>query len=153
MKQQKYIDNLKESLDFLNDSLQWLERSFTKCSAIGIKKDLTKDEYDEFENLASRFARTSDILIQKVLKSIDLVEFEPEGTLIDVINRADKRGFFESVDDIREIRDLRNDIVHEYLTEELENVFKNIFKYTPKLFTIINNIKEYCAKYSEIRGI
>jgi len=149
VKQQKYINNLKESLEFLNVSLQWLERSFTKCSAIGIKNELTKDEYDEFENLASRFARTSDILIQKVLKSIDLVEFEPEGTLIDVINRADKRGFFESIDDIREIRDLRNDIVHEYLAEELENVFKNIFKYTPKLFNIVNNIKEYCAKYND----
>jgi len=147
MTQQKYIDNLKESLDILNDSVKWVKRSFGKCSEIGVKENFSEYEYDEFENLASRFARTSDILIQKIFRSIDLMEFERTGTLIDTINRAHRRGLFDSIDDIREIRDLRNDIVHEYVKEELEKLFLKIFKYTPKLLSIVTNVEKYCSGY------
>ncbi len=142
--QKDYIANLKENLDILDDALSWFNRSYKKCSEIGIKENYTADEFDIFETLTSRYARVVDILIQKVFRSIDAVEFESYGTMIDVVNRAHKRRLFKSVDEIRRIKDLRNEITHEYVMEDIKNIFKETFLFAPKLMEIINSTKSYC---------
>jgi uncharacterized protein YutE (UPF0331/DUF86 family) len=67
--------------------------------------------------------------------------------MIDVVNRADKRGLFESVDLIREIRDLRNKIAHEYSKEDQEKLFVDVMRLTPRLFGIADGIFAYCARF------
>ncbi|MFP4025299.1 MAG: hypothetical protein ACLFVR_12310 [Thiohalospira sp.] len=143
-KQQDYIENLKENIKILDEALSWLKRSYTKCSNVGIKEEYSADEFDIFETLTSRYARVVDILIHKVFRSIDSVELVNEGTMIDVINRSHKRGLFENVDEIRQIKDLRNEITHEYVMENIKNVFNETFRFTPKLFNIIESTKNYC---------
>ncbi len=64
--------------------------------------------------------------------------------MIDVINRSHKRGLFKDIDEIRQIKDLRNEITHEYVMENVKDVFIETFKYTPQLFKIINTTKAYC---------
>ena len=147
--QKDYIANLKENLDILDDALSWFNRSYKKCSEIGIKENYTADEFDIFETLTSRYARVVDILIQKVFRSIDAVEFEGHGTMIDVVNRAHKRRLFKSVDEIRRIKDLRNEITHEYVMEDIKNIFKETFFFAPKLMEIINSTKSYCQALFE----
>jgi uncharacterized protein YutE (UPF0331/DUF86 family) len=147
MTQDEYVQNLSNDLELLERSLFWLKRSFDICSAFGCKEVFSAEEYDAVETLTSRYARTSDILIQKIFRSIDKVELEDRGTMIDVINRADKRRLFESVDEIREIRDLRNKIAHEYSKEDLEKLFADVVRLTPRLHTISGNIFAYCARY------
>lgn len=147
MIQKDYILNLIEILKLLDESLYWLKRSYDICHRIGIRDNYTDEELDAFEVLTSRFARISDIIIQKVFRGIDKVEFEDKGTLIDAINRAHKRGLFDSIDEIRVMKDLRNSIAHEYVTEDLEDIFKDVLQYIPQVFVIINNIKTYCQRY------
>ena len=67
--------------------------------------------------------------------------------MIDVINRVHKRGLFESVDDVRQIKDLRNDIAHEYVLYDIKSIFSETFYFTPKLLDIVENTKKYCKKY------
>ena len=93
MKQKDLILNLFDTINILDNAVHWLKRSYTICSGIGVKESYTEEESDDLETLTSRFARVSDILIQKAFRSIDAVEFENKGTLIDVVNRAHKRGF------------------------------------------------------------
>lgn len=147
MTQNDYINNLIETLKLLDDSLYWLKRSYNICLKIGILEDYNDEEFDHYETLTSRFARVSDIITQKVFRSIDAVEFEEGGTLLDVLNRAHKRNLFESIDDIRFIRDLRNHIIHEYDKINLKTLFQDILKHTPNLFEIIEKTKKYCNKY------
>lgn len=147
MKQTDIILNLFDTIDLLDNAVHWLQRSFTICSGVGVKENYTEEEYDALETLTSRFARVSDIIIQKVFRSIDAVEFENQGTLIDVVNRAHKRGFFESVEKIREIRELRNSIAHEYIQECLADIFADVLKLTPELFNMVVQMKNYCKKY------
>ena len=141
-----YIQNLIHDLDTLEKSLYWLRRSFTICTSIGVKSEYSEDEFDAIETLTSRYARTSDIIIQKIFRSIDKVEFEDSGTMIDVINRAYKRGLFDSVDEIRTIKDLRNKIAHEYAKEDIESVFAQVINFTPEIFRIAARVREYCEK-------
>jgi len=147
MKQEDAIKILKENVSILRDALRWLERSFNICTKIGSKENYRDEEFDNMETLASRFARVSDIVFQKLFRSIDQVELEDKGTLLDAVNRAHQRGIIESVDKMREIRELKNQIVHEYVKADLQNVFIDILEYTPLLTSISNNIFEYCKKY------
>jgi len=51
---------LLENLEGMRKSVLWLKRSYTKCARIGVKDQYTEDEFDDFENLASRYARMLD---------------------------------------------------------------------------------------------
>jgi uncharacterized protein with HEPN domain len=141
------INILKENIHILQDALYWLKRSLTICGKLGLKTELSEEEFDNMETLSGRFARVSDIIQQKVFRSIDQVELEDRGTLLDSINRAHKRNLINSVEEMREIRDLRNQIVHEYIKEDLQEVFKDILEFTPRLITICDNVIIYCEKY------
>ena len=142
-----YILNLFRDLDILNQSLYWLRRSYMICTRIGVKPAYADDEFDAIETLTSRYARTSDIIIQKIFRSIDKVEFEESGTMIDVINRAHKRGLFDSIDQIRTIKDLRNKIADEYAKEDIESIFAQVIKFTPEIFGIAAKTVAYCSRY------
>ncbi|HHO42079.1 MAG TPA: capsule biosynthesis protein [Epsilonproteobacteria bacterium] len=44
------------------------------------------------------------------------------------------------------MKDVRNTIVHEYIEDELVNVFDEVLEYTEKLIVIIKNSLEYIDK-------
>lgn len=87
--------NLKEILadeiQLLDRALIMLQHSFGNCEEIGVKNEYDLDEYEKFEALSSRFARTCDIFIQKLLRLIDEIDLESPGTIRDRINRAAKK--------------------------------------------------------------
>lgn len=141
------IENLFEVLQELDNADYWLKRSWEKCKQIEPGRELSEQEYDDLEAFTSRFARSSDLLLQKVFRAIDAVELERSGTLLDAANRAEKRNIIESVDDIRRIREVRNEISHEYLTNNLTGLFEEVRQLTPLLRTMILNAKEYCKRY------
>ena len=142
-----YFEVLKENVEILNKSAEWVQRSYEQSKNIENKENYSIEEFDKLENLASRYARTTDMLVNKVLRSIDTVESEDIGTIIDIMNRAEKRGIVQSAELLHTIKDLRNDIVHEYQISEITKFFIDIQKYTPALLEIIKNVNTYCSKY------
>ena len=147
MKKGDYTEYLFETLKDLEDSKKWLKRSYDICHKLGIKDQYSAEEFDAFENLCSRFSRTSDIILQKTLRGIDKVELEDKGTLIDSINRAHKRGLVSSADKMREIRELRNEISHEYTNRVLKDVFGTVLEFCPVIFEIIDKINQYSERF------
>ncbi len=147
--QRDYILILHDTLKDLDESRRWLQRSYDICRAIGSKDEYRDDEFDAFETLTGRFARTCDMVIQKGFRSIDKVELEDRGTLLDALNRAQKRGLIASIDEIRLVRDLRNEIVHEYRRTYLQKLFQSILVQTPELFSLLDRIRDYCRQYAD----
>jgi hypothetical protein len=127
----------------LEKQLFWIEISFNECSNIGIKKEYSVDEFGRFETLCSRYSRGIDFLIRKIFRTLDEYEFENQGTLIDVVNNAHKRGLFEDIDELRIMKDVRNTIAHEYIEDKLTEVFDEVLLYTAKLMDIIHNTLNY----------
>ncbi len=146
---QETLDVLRANLAGMQRSIHWLRRSYDACLRIGIRQTYTEEEFDAYENLSGRYARTVDVIISKVLRSIDAVELEDGGTLIDVVNRAEKRGLVASADLLRDRKDLRNDIVHEYETDDLRGLFRQVLEATPLLFSIAEAIDRYCARFEQ----
>ncbi len=146
MRKAASVELLRNGLDQLEAGIGWLERSYAQCESIGIKARYTADEYDRYENLTSRYARVADLIVQKVLRSIDSVELIEPGTLIDTANRAVSRGFVDSVETLRGHKDLRNDIAHEYQTEDLAELFSDVLRMTPELLSLARVILSYGRK-------
>ncbi len=140
------IKLLKENLDAMDSAVSWLARSIGICNRIGIKADYADEEYDAFETLSSRYARAVDLIVRKVLRTIDLVEFEQPGTLIDTVNRAARRGLIDNVDALRTMTDLRNEIAHDYIKSELVEAFENILYQTPQVIALAKRIKDYAER-------
>ncbi|MBL0686612.1 MAG: hypothetical protein JJV95_00235 [Sulfurospirillum sp.] len=136
-------EKLKQDNILLKKQLSWLKISTCQCKKITIKKEYTVEEFGNFETLCSRYSRSMDFLIRKIFRTLDEFEFENQGTLVDVINNAHKRELFEDIEMLRVMKDLRNTIVHEYIEDELIDVFEEVLKYSEILIEIINNTLYY----------
>ncbi|MBU1677993.1 MAG: hypothetical protein KKD86_03940 [Bacteroidetes bacterium] len=84
---------LTNNIKALVKQLEWLQFSFDKCQTFGIKQEYTPEEFDRFETLNLIFAPSIDFLMRKVFRSLDEIEYENQGTLIEVVDNAHKRGY------------------------------------------------------------
>jgi hypothetical protein len=82
---------LRDAAAGLGQATASLQRAADLCAKLGPGPAFSPAELDTIEVLASRFSRTTDFLVNKVLRALDRYELEPEGTLLDTINRAEKR--------------------------------------------------------------
>lgn len=137
------IKLFNKELTLLDEANKVLVYSYEVCSQIGIKETYSFEELDKFEALTSRFARVSDMLIQKMFRLIDVLELEKAGSIIDRINRAEKRNLIYSGEVFKEIRHLRNDIAHEYLPSAIEEIFKKVLELTPYIIDCVNRVKDW----------
>ncbi|MCF6330809.1 MAG: hypothetical protein L3I99_04605 [Sulfurimonas sp.] len=139
-------EKLEQDYLLLKKQLAWLEISLNECEIIGIKEKYSIEEFGKFETLCSRYSRGIDFLIRKIFRSLDEYEFENQGTLIDVVNNAHKRGLFSDIQEMRIMKDVRNTIAHEYIEDELVEVFEEVLNYSAILKQIINTTLKYIQK-------
>jgi len=140
------LEILIAHLNSLKKALAWLNDSFRKCRYYDKILEYTNDEFSDLEALSARFSRTLDILTQKVYRSFDLIEYAESGTLIDAVNHAEKRGILNSGNLIRDMKNIRNQIAHEYLEEALRDIFIAVIKLTPDLITYCDIAIVYSEK-------
>ena len=107
------------------------------------KESYDLEEQESYEALTSRFARTSDILTQKVLKTFYMLMEEDIRSIIDGANFLERLEAIENADDLLNIRELRNQVAHEYVEQDLPSLFSDILRHVPLLITIISSVKKY----------
>lgn len=143
MNKEKIIQLLHDELFLLNKSLDVLNYSLENCKKIGIQPKYNMLELSEFESLSSRFARSSDILTQKVLKTLFIYMQEEAKFFMDRCNLSEKIGLVNTADDLYNIRKLRNDISHEYCIIDITEIFEPLLQYSNLLLDIVDNTKIY----------
>lgn len=117
--------------------------SLKRANDIGIKSEYNLDELEVFEALCSRYARLLDIYVNKLLRTIDIIELFEEGTRLDSVIRAEKRGFVDEYKLLIKMKDVRNHIVHDYSLEELSELFGIVVNYSNELLYIIEKTLNY----------
>jgi hypothetical protein len=140
------LAQLNENFELLEKSMTALDYSYVKCAAIGEKEIYDLEEQESFEALTSRFARTSDILTQKVFKTLFILLQENIKTIIDAANFLEKLEVIEKADDLLNIREIRNQIAHEYVESDIRDLFFDVLRYVPEMKKIIKNAKAYYDK-------
>lgn len=136
------LDYLLECWQSTERALRWLERSYRLSPQPPYEK-ASEEEWDQLEALSGRYARVADILMHKLFRALDRYEFEASGSLLDAANRAVKRGLVDSVNELREMKDLRNEIVHEYAIEDLAALYAEIYRMTPDLIDLVKRVGTY----------
>ena len=127
MNKSRYGEQLRISREELLSAVRHLK--FSRDSVAQLKPvkeidDWPPGDLEKVEAFTSRFARVVDLLIHRVFRSIDFYELQEPGTLLDVANRAERRGFVESVDWLREMKDARNRIAHDYTGDQLPDLLE-----------------------------
>ena len=140
---------LQEGLAHLEQAASHLALSHDRTLAIIRQENWTSEELERLESLSSRFARLSDLLTQKIMRLIDELELTPDGTLLDRIQRAEKRDWVESAGDLVQIRELRNLIAHEYAADRLPEIYKSVSILTPKLLAVVPRALAYAAQLAQ----
>jgi hypothetical protein len=148
MKKPNNLDILKENISALKEAVKWLERSYRICKEFNTDH-LSEKGMDAFEGLTSRFARASDILFNKVYRSIIYIEKGQNLPWIDVVIYLEKKQVIDKAEDARLIKELRNDIVHEYAMTDLTELFKEVLNYTPVLLQYSEKAKKEAGKLKE----
>lgn len=138
---------LTEQEKTLSAASQVLQESYGRVQAILAKSKgsspLSSAESESCEALTSRFARLRDLLVQRVFRTVDQIELVDEGSILDRLNRTEKREIIESAEKWKEFRELRNDIAHEYLIDSSDGVLKDAAAAAPDLFRAVEAWKKY----------
>jgi len=134
---------LLENVQMLEQSAEQLRYSLEKCKTLA--SPFSPENLESIEALSARFARTADILTQKVVRSLLLYLREEAGSFIDTTNRMEKMGLTDSAQTMLEIRDLRNEIVHDYSHRDSKEVKDACIALAPALLDAIARTKEYIA--------
>jgi len=147
--QQKVHDNLNGSYKRLL-RLENAFRALQKHSVFPLNKDSFSKILESVEYLAYsdqiiyRFSKLQDCMGAKLFKAVLLYEGENVNKpFLDILNQLEAINII-SVDEWFEIRDLRNEIAHDYEdNEELAiNILNTIFKLKKELEEILNAIKK-----------
>ena len=72
---------------------------------------------EQMEAFVSRYGRMQDTMADKLLPRWLLALAERPGSQIETLNRAERLGVLESTETWLEARNLRNRLVHEYMTD------------------------------------
>lgn len=121
----------------LAKALGHLEYSFSKASNILKKPILSEDDLEDLEGFGSRFARASDIGVQKLLR-FKVMEKDPgfRGGVIDILNQSEKFGWIRSASDWAKIRELRNVTAHEYTETEVRELYGEIVRLSGEVLAL-----------------
>ncbi|MEJ2586517.1 MAG: hypothetical protein P8165_02850 [Deltaproteobacteria bacterium] len=138
---------LRNEIENLGQARDALMYSYERCRPLTIEAGMDNGTMERFEALTARFARLSDIMIQKVFRTLDALDLEGRGTVRDRINRAEKRGVIQSADEFVEIRMVRNEIAHEYKRETILEIFERVLSLTPKLMDAVEGIEARSETY------
>ncbi len=88
----KTLQYLEENFTQADEAANHLNISFERCRDFISNADFTEEQLIELEALTARFARVSDLLIQKIFKTIDQLDASAPGTVRDRILQAEKKG-------------------------------------------------------------
>lgn len=122
--------------------IHWLKKSDERLFSSGFNLldmstlDEQPDVADKIEAFVARFGRCQDTIGDKLLPVVLRWKGEKTLTVIDNLNRASRLGWLDSVELWVEARNLRNQMVHEYV-ENAEELSAALWRAHELLPTVI----------------
>ena len=130
---------LQNELHSLEAAASHLAYSLERCKASKTWLTPTLEQMERLESLSARFARLSDLLVQRIFRLFDELELVGSSTVLDRIYRAEKRGWAQA-DSLIQIRELRNLIAHEYAAESMAEIYAAIQALAPNLLLTVPKV-------------
>ena len=148
---------IKKYLHQCDKHQKWIEKAYNDVKPIlplSLKsyQQLRDEDVRSIDQYLFRFAKLQDTIGEKLFKMIvsDFAEDVSRLSFIDILNRLEKVGILDSVEEWRSLRNARNNIAHQYddEPEETADALNKIFAQKDLLIGIYRNIRDYYAKLS-----
>lgn len=143
------VDICQTHAERLNWSMQHLadKQPYTAVSL----SELTEMELAVFDQFIVRFSKLQDVMGAKLLPAvIELTHEEGElTTFIDKLNRLEKIGALDSVEQWLKLREMRNQFAHDYPDDpEIQSALLNkAFGMAGQLLRCLEHVVHFAAKY------
>jgi len=112
---------------------------------------------EQLEAFVSRFGRMQDTIADKLLPRWLLALAEVPGSQIETLNRAERLGVLTTTEDWLAARNLRNRLVHEYMTDAVKFVedLELAKEFSVMLIETFNRLRRYALERMaiEIEGL
>ncbi|MDQ7090354.1 MAG: nucleotidyltransferase substrate binding protein [Methylococcales bacterium] len=146
---EKFEKNLKEAaihLQRINEAFEELSinYSFPIETEDFLKILVNRNELAFADQIIYRFSKTQDSMGAKLFKSF--VQYQGENInrpFLDILNSLEKLDILD-VEKWFELREIRNEIAHDYEENELlaKTILNNIYRYKEELNTILNMLEQ-----------
>lgn len=142
---QELSEILTDMLNRANSAIDLVEASYAKFTPFDPTKKYSPAELEPYDVLSDRFVRSVEIAL-KLFQSFEIYHFgESSDTLRDTLNRMAKLDLISSTDLWFQMREVRNRFVHDYLPEEIRDIYDDL---TEKFYPELASLK---SKLSSIR--
>ncbi|MEK7704896.1 MAG: hypothetical protein AAB426_08050 [Myxococcota bacterium] len=111
----------------LRNTHRHLDYSYRKVLGLSLERDLGEEELESLESFSSRFARYSDMIVARYFRAL-MLDRDPafRGSVIDLLNSAEKLGWIDSANTWRRIRELRNVAAHQYTDDDFLALYREL---------------------------
>lgn len=123
-KDQRYIT--EKAFKSAINAISLVEASLSDLSPFEAGKDYTPKQREPYDALSDRFIRSVEVSMKFFRCYEKLMYGENSDTLRDVLNKMEKLNLISSVIMWMQMRDVRNRIVHDYLPEVVEEIYRSI---------------------------
>ncbi len=136
----------KESNHLLITDQRLFAQTFTPARVSQLETDI--DLAEQVEAFVGRFSRMQDTLGDKLLPTLLTALGEQTAAVIDNLDRAERLGWINSADEWLTMRNLRNQMVHEYVEDPLVllSALQTGHSFVPILITSANNMLKEIEK-------
>ncbi len=139
---------LRENAERLDRAISLVSASSMRARGFDEEKAYTADELEPYDALVGRFERAVEIALNKFFRAVELFEGEPvSDTVRDRLNRMEKLSLIGDVELWMRMRDVRNRISHDYLPEQVKQIYDDILKeFLPELLRLSDRMSSYLAR-------
>lgn len=142
------LDVTRRGLSYL---LQTDERLFAQPFTLERAASLHSNptEAEQVEAFGSRFGRLQDVIGNKLLPTLLVAMEEPTGAVLTNLNRAEQLGWIPSATQWTNARQLRNQLVHEYVDDPqlLSDALNTAHQYIPMLQEVAQQLSREADNY------
>ncbi len=126
----------------LIDSVNLVQASLTNLKKYNLKKKYTPKELEPYDALSDRYIRAVETCI-KFFKSYEYYLYTISSeTYRDLLLKMEKLNLISSVEIWVDMRDIRNRVVHDYLPNQVKNIFDLVMgEFANELFELKKRVE------------
>ena len=133
---------LKEFND-LKKAVYLLKSSIRKFKPYKVRKNYTPVELEYYDSFAFRFEKSVELFLHFFKGLESYLSGKISDTLRDRLLFIQKLNIIDSIDFWIEARLLRNKVTHDYLPEQLKDIYQEIHKKSKSMLIYMSNIEKH----------
>jgi len=135
-----------QEFDDLKKTIMLLQASIEKFGPYQIQKIYTPEELEYYDALSFRFEKSVELILN-FFKGIEIIAYaKTSDTLRDRLLFMQKLNIIDDIDFWFDARILRNKISHTYVSEELKDLYTEIYNRSKMIFDTLKRIEKYLEK-------